>query len=53
MSDYDKFENEMQAAGWSLDEIEEMYQAHLLDLEIESDETYHLNSLGPSSPNNR
>ena len=38
MSNYDEFEREMQEAGWSLEDIEAMYQAHLFDLEIEAAE---------------
>ena len=45
--DYDNFEREMQAAGWSLDDIEAMWQEHEFQQEIEAEETAHLNSLGP------
>jgi hypothetical protein len=44
---YDEFEATMQAAGWALDEIERAWQDHLLDQEIEADETAHLLGLPP------
>lgn len=44
---YDEYEAEMQAAGWSLDDIEAMWQAHEYDKQLEAEETAHLNSLGP------
>ena len=45
--DYDDYEREMQEAGWSLDDIEAMWQQFMLDAEVDADETAHLNSLGP------
>lgn len=41
---YDEFESTMQIAGWSLVDIEAMWQDHLLDVEIENDERVHLSS---------
>ena len=43
--DYDQFESTMQAAGWSLDEIEAAWQDYLLEQRIEAEEVAHLNSL--------
>ncbi len=36
MNDYDTFEANMVAAGWSLEEIEAAWQSHLADLDAEA-----------------
>lgn len=41
MNDYDKFQTEMQAAGWSLDDIEAMWQEHEFQRELEEEERAH------------
>lgn len=41
MNEYDRFEAEMQAAGWTLDEIEEMWQEHEFRRELDAEERAH------------
>lgn len=45
--DYDTFEADMRQAGYSLQEIEEMWLSHIEDQKIDEDERDHLNALPP------